>query len=241
MAAPVVAALAPLFAEAAASAASERLASSLTGAMSSARGEGEGFGLSGKVPKQFTAALKLAFPALALFTKALEPIGSFAKALEDWGDSLLDSQRGLMAFNGAIAGTIIEAERRDIVRKIGQGQRTASSTQFMSEQLSDIKDAIQPFQDAVTNGFNILAGHVLKTGNNVIHISKGVSRTAFLLGKLADWMNSMMDRQNAPFARFIGQIEKGLLEGVNPEDRDLMGGVRGLGGVQFHGEPDDPL
>lgn len=223
-AAPV---LTGLFTEAATAAATDRLMSSFSSAMSAAKGEDSGdYGLAGKVPKQFTAALKLANPALYAFGKALKPISSFAKALEDWGGSLLASRKHLMAFNGVIAGTVLEAERRSMVRKMGEGRRTSGSTQFMSEQLNELSDQIQPFKDAMTNGFNLLAGSVIKQSTLALQVLLTINQHGRNINNIVDLINNAlgMGSQQNQMTRFIDNVRRGFLDRDEEADRELMGG-----------------
>lgn len=239
-----LAALGPLFAEAggtaagtaavgqaasataASTAATEGLTAALTQALAGGGGGGApggqtGFGLGGKVPETFTKGLKGAFPVFALLGKLVKPITTLPKQLEDWGQSLLDARRNLMAFNGAIAGVILEAERRDIVRKMGEGQRVSGSTEFLSEGLSDLKDEFQPLKDVIVNGFNMIAGGVLRVATIATSILKYHPVIAIGLGIQRLLTGDDKDEKVA-FLRFVDDIKKGAMEEGNDHGA-LMG------------------
>ena len=127
-----------------------------------------------------------------------------------------------MAFNGAIAGTILEAERRDIHRKIGEGKRTAGSTEFMSEGLSDLKDELQPIKDAAVNGFNLIAGSVLRIANVAMAIAKWHPILAAILA--IQEREAMKGQEDSGFLQFVNDIKAGKLDEDNPDPDHLMGG-----------------
>ncbi len=239
----VLASLGPLFAEAGGAAAgsaavgqaasataastlaTEGLTAALTQALSGGGGGGSGgqtgFGLGGKVPETFSGGLKRSFPVFALLGKLVKPITTLPKQIEDWGNSLLESRRNLMAFNGAIAGVLLEAERRDILRKTEEGQRLSGSTKFLSEGLSDLKDEFQPLKDVIVNGFNLVAGTVTR-----------VAAWAAWIAKIHPLVHDILEIQKAltkdagestPFLRFIDQVREGGLD-FNDPNNNLMGG-----------------
>lgn len=199
------------------------LTSALQGILSSSQGGSggglTGYGLGGKTPQ-------LPIPAFGLLGKAagalIKPFTTLPKQIEDWGDSLLQSKRNLMAFNGAIAGTLLEAERRDIVRKMGEGQRVSGTTEYLSEGLSDFKDAIQPIKDTLVNFFNLAAGNILRIAtigtkilrhtNSMLIVAEFIQRNWPFKGK----------QENVPFVRFINDVKAGKLDQFN-DDRGLMG------------------
>jgi len=210
-------------ATAASTAATEGLTSALTSALSSGGGGGPGgqtgYGLGGKVPGGVSGV----FPAFAAIGKLVKPITSLPKKLEDWGQSLVDARRNLMAFNGAIAGTLLEAERRDIVRKMGEGQRLSGSTDFLSEGLSDLKDEFQPLKDVIVNGFNMVAGATVRAGSwTTWAIKNGDARLRSLL-EIQEWLARRGDGDETEFMGFINNIRDGGLDFDDPND-NLMGG-----------------
>lgn len=228
----VLAALGPLFAEAggaaagaglseaAASAAASEGISGLTQALTAASAGGgggggglTGYGLGGKTPS-------MPIPGFGLLGKAvtglITPITTLPKQIEDWGQSLLDSKRGLMAFNGAVAGAVLEAERRDIGRKMDEGKRVSATTGFMSEGLSDLKDEIQPLKDAATNGFNLLAGGIMRVASFAAKIAKWHPMIAGIL-KIQEEL-ARRNQASAPFINFIDDIKAGELRKFNNDD-----------------------
>lgn len=70
--------------------------------------------------------------------------------LEEWGEGLVESKRHLMQFNGTLAQSFLEAERRGLIRNIESGERTSGATAGLSDALQDLADAVQPIKDAVT-------------------------------------------------------------------------------------------
>lgn len=69
----------------------------------------------------------------------------------EWSESLVESRRSIMRWNGTLIHAFHDAERRGIIRNIESGQRTAPQTARLSDALEDIKDYLQPAKDAVTN------------------------------------------------------------------------------------------
>lgn len=240
----VLAALGPLFAEAGgaaaagggtaglasaaggmaeASGAMGQLTQALQSAMSGGGGSGgqTGYGLGGNVPPSLSKAAGGLFPVQSLLAKLVKPLTTIPKQIEDWGDSLLQSKRNLMAFNGAIAGTILEAERRDIHRKIEEGQRVSATTGIMSESLSDFKDTMQPIKDVVVNIFNLLATGVIEAANTAAWLAKFHP----VLGAMLEIQErqAAKDQGNAPFVQFINDIQKG--EGLADDGNEQLMGI----------------
>lgn len=238
----ILATLGPLFAEAggaaagtaavgqaasataASTAATEGLTAALTSALAGGGGGGGGGGLTGydlggKVPK-------VPLPGFGLLGKAMgaliKPVTTLPKQLEDWGQSLLDSRRNLMAFNGAIAGTIMEAERRDIVRKMEEGRRVSDSTKLMSEELSDLKDEFQPLKDVIVNGFNLIARSSFRNAAFAVKALKNHPIVAAVLG-IQELLTNRGDGEGTAFMRFIEDIRKEGFDFNDPND-NLMGG-----------------
>jgi hypothetical protein len=230
-----LAALGPLFAEAggaaagaglseaAASAAASEGISGLTQALTAATAGGgggggglTGYGLGGKTPN-------MPIPGFGLLGKAvtslIKPITTLPKQIEDWGQSLVDSKRNLMAFNGAIAGSILEVERRDMMRKMDEGKRVSSTTGFMSEGVSGFKDEIQPLKDVVSNGFNLLAGSIMRVASFAAKIAKWHPIIAAIL-KIQEEL-ALRNQTDARFVKFIDDIQKGDLRQFN-DDKNLM-------------------
>lgn len=82
-----------------------------------------------------------------------EPLTHLAKLpglLAEWGEGLVESKRHLMAFNGTLAQSFLEAERRGLIRNIESGQRTSGATAGLSDALQDLQDTLQPVKDVVT-------------------------------------------------------------------------------------------
>lgn len=123
-------------------------------------------------------------------------------ALKRWGEALKTSQEHLRAFNGVIAGTFLESERRDILRNIAAGSRTGASTAYLAQSLSDIKDTIQPYKDIMTNGFNLLAGSLLRLVN--------------LAAETAEWIVSIKGPLDRIFAWALKDVIKPGEEKLTP-------------------------
>lgn len=71
-------------------------------------------------------------------------------AIMDWSDQLLQSKKHLVQFNGQIARSVLEGERRQIMRNIASGARIGSSDLALQRALDDLKDELQPLKDTVT-------------------------------------------------------------------------------------------
>lgn len=114
--------------------------------------------------------------------------------LRRWSDALLESRRHLAQFNASLAGTFARAEVRDIQRSIASGQRTAGTTDRLSESFNDLKDEIQPYGDAVTNSLNLLVGVANRGLAEFLRIAPMVSPMARTLKAIADAINKLSPR-----------------------------------------------
>ncbi len=150
----------------------------------------------------------------------LAAVGAAAIAIptviKGWSESLVEGKRGLMAFNGAIAGVILRAEQRQIERKIESGTRTSGTTRFLSDGLESLKDEIQPFRDFVSNAIAIPLGVIIRG------ISLGVKMLSYLppiwvVLKAQELITSNGQKDTA-FQKWNDQVKAGALERP-PEDQ----------------------
>lgn len=158
--------------------------------------------------RQLTSALKGPLgPLKELGTTLVR----FPGYLQDWGDSLIESRRAIAAWNGQIAGAMLEQERRQIVRGIGSGQRTAFSTRALVDAMDDLLDEVQPLKDVVTNSLNLIVVLLTRGLTTLIQIAKILGPAAGVPGMIAtialvvqEWQakNKAMDPN---FVQFIQQ------------------------------------
>lgn len=150
-----------------------------------------------------------------------EPLGPLKFAMKEmvelpltikrWGDSLLESQKHLVAFNSKIAGAYGEAERRDILRDVESGATTSSSTESLSEAMSNFNDEIQPFKDMVTNGLNTLVSTVVQGLTIAIQIGKTTNAAYMALAAIHDAIYRKDNTELSRFGTFMEDIRDGKL------------------------------
>lgn len=124
-------------------------------------------------------------------------------ALKNWGDALKESQRHLMMFNGQMAGAFMQSEMRDMMRDIKSARGTSGSTSDLMSALSDFKDELRPFGDAVTNTLNRIVQILLLSGTSVIKIAMKIDEftTGGLSSKLLAWL-AKQEAEAVPTAAF---------------------------------------
>ena len=132
-------------------------------------------------------------------------------AIEDWGDSLKESQRNLTAFSGTIAAAFAESERRGIIRKMQSGAATGSSTQFMVTAFDDLKDSLRPIRDVLTDIYNVLAGSIAYGLTFGVGVLKGAASANTTLNAIWDLLNWFRDNNNepTPFINFMEDVNAG--------------------------------
>jgi len=90
--------------------------------------------------------------ALGGLSAAATEVSRLPTLIKDWGEALVEGQRGLSRYNGVLAKTFAEQERRTIVRGIQSGGVTGGATADLSSSMQDLLDEIQPMRDTVTVG-----------------------------------------------------------------------------------------
>lgn len=144
-------------------------------------------------------------------------VGTMPAKVERWGEALHESQRNLMAFNGQIAKSFIERERRGMLRNFQSGARTAGTTEKLGDSLEDLKDTLQPYRDLLTNLSNQMITLLTQMAKTGIEIGPKISPMLAgiqILAKIAEWWYG---NQQSEGATFFAQLSKELTEDVkNP-------------------------
>jgi len=163
-----------------------------------------------------------AIAAVAAVVAVTVALVALPKLLEDWGRGIRESQRHLASFSGEIAGIFALAEQREILRGIETGERTAASTQELSDRLEDLSDTNNEMLILWTNIKNVVAAGFLRDIKTL----------------LGDVLNGFAARFNTAlakaFPKFFGEAkgsnvaqwlegirddaEKGHNQGTRPED-----------------------
>jgi hypothetical protein len=84
-------------------------------------------------------------------TKAGVEISKLPGQLMDWSEALLNSQRTLSRWDGLLAHTFAEQDRRGIMRGMDSAVRTGGTTSELSSSFDDLLDVVQPMRDSLTN------------------------------------------------------------------------------------------
>ena len=123
--------------------------------------------------------------------------------VENWSQTLRKSTEHLTAFNGTLAVSHLEFERRGMVRSIESGKRIGASSQDMHESLSDLLDELQPIRDAVTNVTNVVLARILDAIKVVVDLG----------GNLISWADAIANQIPFGIGPAIAAILRKMQEG----------------------------
>ncbi len=124
-------------------------------------------------------------------TRVLETMSRLPDKITRWSEALVESQRHISRYNGMLARTFAEHERRGIIRGIESGNRTGGATSELSRSLDDLYDQLQPIKDNVTV--------VLARG-----LTEGVKILSSILKHIAEFKPYL----DGMAARFLGMSEQ---------------------------------
>ena len=133
----------------------------------------------------------------------------FPFRVAEWGEALVEGQRHLSAFNAEIARSMLESDRRNIIRNVESGRRTSWSTERVTEATSDLKDTLQPIKDFGTNVVNNIA-------------AGGIVTIDYLMGLLAlafpKWISDWFAGDKHDIGLFEQFIQLSTRRDVGPRD-----------------------
>ncbi len=144
------------------------------------------------------AAGLLAIPGLgeAVAVTAVAFIGLKAvlydlpKAIYNWTQSLLESQRASAQFSPQLAAVFLRHDVREMTRERAYGEATAGSTGALQESLDNFADALVPLRSLVTNILNTV-------GTDILDIMTAI------LELINEWFGATQkDRKDTPFELF---------------------------------------
>lgn len=109
----------------------------------------------------------------------LDSIIQLPNAIEKWGEALLASRFKLARWNASMAGTQIEAERREILRDISSARATAGSTKELNRAVQDLKDTMRPLNDTMINGFNMVVANLTRGLDKIVQQSGEIANSTY--------------------------------------------------------------
>lgn len=155
-------------------------------------------------------------------------ISQLPQKIKNWGEALVESQRSISRFNGVLALTFAEQERRGVIRAIQSGGRTGGATSELSGKLQDLYDQIQPIKDQVT----IVSARALTVGVDYLSkilkaleafqplIDDAVRRIiGYSKEEYEQWKKDEAALQRAQQRANAGPIIKGLNDAIRRKDR----------------------
>lgn len=140
----------------------------------------------------------------------VQSIAEVSKATEAWGKELLDGQRHLTRYNGTIARSFAEGQRREIVRNIRSGRNTSASTVGLQKSYDSLKDELQPFKDAAVNTLNRLAQGLTLIVTSIVRYGKPIAETVLFMQKNWPWgSEEAAPERPRPMQEFMQNAERG--------------------------------
>jgi hypothetical protein len=122
-----------------------------------------------------------------------------------WSESLVESQRSISKFNGTLAMTFAQQERRGIVRAIESGERTGGATSELSNSLQDLYDQLQPIKDEVT----VVVSKALTHGVQLLtQIVKAVEAMAPAAQEVQRWILGMSPEEFKDYLKSFENLAK---------------------------------
>jgi hypothetical protein len=135
-------------------------------------------------------------------TRLVRDISELPQKIKNWGEALVESQRGISRFNGTLALTFAEQERRGVIRAIQSGGRTGGATSELSGKLQDLYDQIQPMKDTVT-----------------VVVARGLTVAVDYLSKILKSVEAMVPAMREIERRFLGMSKEQFKEFLESFER----------------------
>lgn len=88
--------------------------------------------------------------------------------LQEWTQNLHEANMQFAEFSGAMAGVQAEQNVRDIEYSQSRGDSRADSAGYLAEGMSDLRDAVAPIGDMVSNVKNYVGGFLSKTLGGIL-------------------------------------------------------------------------
>ena len=131
--------------------------------------------------------------------------------IQEWGEQLIESKRGLAQFSAEMAMVFAEADIREIQRGMKIGEATGASTGGLSDASQDLKDSLAPFQTAFSNASNMAMEGLTRGLNLLVQVASKVTFIEDIneiLEWFADWARDKDEEDKLDFGKQLKDLEK---------------------------------
>ena len=186
-----------------------RAASGLAGGAGRAAGVAAGVARAGGMA---TVAGGAAAGGIAAFGGPVGVVVAVAGALaalpsivESFGRSLLEGQRGLSQFSGAMAAVFAASDVRGVFRERDVGNMTAGSARMLANAVDDLSDSFKETRALGSNVMNVL-GTVISRA--VEPLAKGIDAVAGKVNDILEWLGMPKEAENTDMATWLRQVKE---------------------------------
>jgi len=127
----------------------------------------------------------------ANWAKLAATVATLPIKFQKLGESLVAANEKLAPFSAQMALASAEFKMGEVKRNIQSAQSTGASSRQMTQSLNELKDAMQPITDGVTNIAQVLLANILETMTKIVAYVNGLLNVASILSKslqsLTDW------------------------------------------------------
>ena len=127
----------------------------------------------------------------ANWAKLAATVATLPIKFQKLGESLVAANEKLAPFSAQMALASAEFKMGEVKRNIQSAQATGASSRQMTQSLNELKDAMQPLADGVTNIAQVLLANVLETMTKIVgyvEVLIGfIADMSRALGSLVDW------------------------------------------------------
>lgn len=150
--------------------------------------------------------------------KVLLELGKMPGRLRDFGDALLRSQDGLVAFSGRMANAAMKLEAERYGRAMRTAAATGSSYASLTGAQTRLESRLQPYQAAYQTLLNRVSGAVITVADKAVGLFESVTKIRALIER---WLPELGKDPDMPV---LNKVVRDMAYPVTERARAPLGG-----------------